>query len=157
MATSEDILIADEIVTAINAEAFSMAFTAERMYVVDWDIKEELGNLQCGVWPADADGQIWERDQMLESFRVGVSFAKRVSAAVRDDLDDLMDLVTEVKDFLALNNVVLGDGRTFHFTGWEYLVRFDEGRLDRNKGADGTVKYTGVFGSAIVLDYQGSE
>jgi len=157
MATSEDILIADEISDALNGESFSIAFTSERLYVSDWDAKEELVDLQVGVWPAESAMQLWEREQVEESFRIGLSFAQKISAALRSDVDLLCDLVTEVKDFLELKGVTLADGRVYENTGWEYLARFAESRLDRNKGADGIVRYTGMFASAIVFDYLSME
>ena len=157
MAISADILIAEEITTALNGQSFSLPFTAERLYVADWDIKEELSSLQLGIWPAESSAELWERDELLKSYRIGLSFAQKVAAATRDDLDALCDLVTEVQQFLELKTVVLGNGRSFVNEGWEYVVRFAETRLDRNKGADGTVKYTGLFASVLVFDYQAED
>lgn len=165
MTNSPDILIADEITAAINAEVFSLPFVAERLYVSDWDIRSELagdaaqtiGNLQVGVWPAESSGELWERQQFLDSYRTGLSFATRVAKASRSDLDALIDLVDEVRNFLAPKDgpqvVTIPDGRRFINDGWEYLLRFDERRLDRKKTDAGNVEYTGVFGSALVFDF----
>jgi len=152
--TSPDILIADEIVTAINAPAFSQAFVAERLYAPDWDEKDELGSLQVGVWPNDETVEIWERPNLLKTYEINLGFAKRVEAVSRDTLDGLMDLVNEVAVFLDLQTVELGDGRQYYFIGREYLIRFATSFLDRNKGADDSVKYTGKFASAFTITYQ---
>jgi len=40
MATSPDILIANEITTAINGAVLSVAFTAERLYSAEWSVTD---------------------------------------------------------------------------------------------------------------------
>lgn len=157
MANSADILIANEIVTGLNGQAFSQAFTAERVYAADWDLKSELNDLQVGVWLGESNADVFERRLLLKSYRTGISIAKKVSAATVSEIDALCDLVTEVLDFLELTVVELGDGRQYVNQGWEYLLRFDDTALDRNKGADGTVKYTGLFASVIVFDFVSQE
>lgn len=153
MPTSADILIANEIVTAINAAELSLDVTAERVYAADWDLKKELADLQCGVWPAETTAEPWQRNRLQKTHRIGVSFAKKVSAVPIADLDALCDLVNEVAELLELTVVELEDERSFVNQGWEYVLRFDAGRLDRNKGADGSIKYTGVFASMLEFDF----
>lgn len=158
MAGAESNLIAAEIVTAVNAESFSMPFVAERAYLPDWSIKDELGDLQCIVWPSDPSAEMWERSGMLETYKVGVSFAKTVEAVEISVIDGLAGLVKEVVRFLELKDIELtSDNRQFWFMGWDFLEFVSDRGLDRNKGRDGIPKYTGVFHSHFVLDYQASE
>lgn len=171
MPTSEDILIADEIATALAGGAFSVAVNVERLYVPDWDVKDELsgapgdaiGNLQVGVWHDESSGEPWERKQLLDSYRIGVGVCTKVAKATRADLDSLCDLVDEIRRFVVgnetdgFNAVVLSGGRRYEFDGWEYLVRFSQASLDRNKDADGVVRYTGGFKSALMFDYRSSQ
>lgn len=153
MANSPDIRIADEIETAINAESFALNFTAERLYVADWDVMKELDKLQVGVWPGESSAAIWERGLLQKSYRIGLSFCQKISAVPRCRVDELCDLVTEVQDFLELTVVDLGAGLKYVNQGWEYLLRFDDDKLDRNKGADQIIKYTGLFASIVVFDF----
>lgn len=157
MATSPDLQIADKITTAIDAEVFSMAFDAERVYQADWDVKEELESLQVAVWPAEASAEAWERRQLSKTYRIGISFAKRVSKLILADVDALPDLVNEVAEFLELTTVTLDDGRQYVNQGWEFLLRFDDSRLNRNKDADSVVRYTGLFASVIVFEFTSLE
>lgn len=154
---SADILIADEIVSAINAAELSQDVTAERLYAADWDIKTELSTLQIGVWPAEAIAEAWQRNTLQRSYRIGITIAQKVSAATIATLDALCDLVEEVVALIELSVATLDDGRTFVNQGWEYVMRFDANRLDRNKGADNTVRYTGVFASMISFDFTSLE
>lgn len=154
---SADILIADEIVSAINAAELSLDVTAERLYAADWDIKAELSTLQVGVWPAETTAEAWQRNKLQRTYRIGITFAKRVSAATIATLDALCDLVEEVVALIELSLATLDDGRAFVNQGWEYVMRFDANRLDRNKGADEIVRYTGVFASMVSFDFASLE
>lgn len=156
MPTSPDLLICDDVVAALNAavaeETFSLPFTAERLYVADWDMKSELGELVCGVWPASAESGLLERKRQLKNWEIGVTFAKRVAKATLAQIDVLSDLVEAVRVFLALKGITTG-GRRFQWIGDDYLLRASEARLERLKTPDG-VQYTGVFASVFTLTYE---
>lgn len=155
--SSADILIADAITTAINAADLSLELTAERLYAADWDVKKELGALQCGVWPAESTAEPWQRNQLLKTHRIGITFAQSVSAAAIADLDAISDVANEVAELLELTVVSLADGRQFVNQSWEYVLRFDANRLDRNKGADNTPRYTGIFASMLAFEFTALE
>lgn len=153
MASSPDIQIADEIVTAINAESFALNFTAERVCAVDWDAMSELDQLQVAVWSGEITTEQWERKRFRKRYRIGISFAKKVSAVPLERVDELCDLVTQVVDFLELTLVTLSNGNRYQNTGIEYVLRVDDLSLDRNKGSDSIVKYTGMFASVVIFDF----
>jgi len=153
MATSPDIQITELIKTAVNAETFSQGFTAERVYSADWSVKDELSELQVGVWPGESEAELWERTSLRKSYQVGITFAKILTRASLDEIDALGDLVNEVVESIELITVT-ASGLSYANKGWEYLVRFDDSRLDRNKNTDGTITYTGLFASAIVFNFE---
>lgn len=157
MPNSEDILIADELVAFLNGKAYSEPFTAERVYSADWNVDKELNALQLGVWPGESSAAPFERDLLGKTYRTGITFAKHLAAQAIAVLDGLMDLVKAVQEDLELTLVTIPDGRQYVNTGWDYVLRFNELSLDRNKGADGTVKYTGLFASILVFDFQSLE
>lgn len=153
MASSPDILIRNEIVTGLNAETFSLSFDAEAMYATDWDMKTELNQLQVGIWASDTTAEAWERNKMLETFRIGMTIVKKVSAATVSELDDLLDFVREIVKFIELSVAVVPSGDRYVNQALEYLLRFNDSTLDRNKGTDGIPKYTGLFSSVVVFDF----
>jgi len=108
------------------------------------------------VWPGGSIAEPGERKLLAKGYRIGLSFAQRVSKATVAEIDALADLVTEVADFLELTQVVAG-GINYVNQGWEYLIRFDDSQLDRNKDSDDVVRYTGLFASVIVFDFTSLE
>lgn len=156
MPSSPDILIADGITTALNAATFGQAFTAERLYSAEWDARTELDSLQVGVWPGESAAEPWERGQLFKGYTTGITTAKRVTKALTADLDDLMDLVNEVTEFLELGVIAAG-GIDYVNQGWEYVVRFDDSQLMRTKDSDSVVRYTGLFASVIVYEFKSLE
>lgn len=147
-----DLEIADAITAALNGEVWTIPFTADRLYVTDWDVKKELEFLQVGVWPADAAGELWERNRMAKNYQIGITFAQRVTRQTRAQLDDLLNLVTAVQEFLELAEVSTPTRGDFVNQGWDYSLRFDPNRLERHISG-GTVLYSGLFASVITLDY----
>jgi len=160
---SEDILICDELVDYLNARSYSEAFYAERVYVADWNFQAELSELRLAVWPGDSEASPFERGLLQKDYRTGLTFAKQLEAATRDSVDRLMDVVKEIQEDLELSTVTIPassrhpDGVTYINTGWDYPLRFNDLSLDRHKGADGIVKYTGLFASILVFEWTSLE
>lgn len=160
---SEDILICNELVDDLNAREWSEAFYTERTYAADWHLDKELSELQVGVWPGESNAEPFERDLLLKTYQIGFTFGKKVAAATTDDIDRLMEVVKEVQEYYELSQVTIApspdhpDGIGFVNTGWDYVLRFNELTLDRNKGTDGIVKYTGLFASILTFDFRSLE
>ncbi len=152
--TSIDILLADELVAALN-ETFASAFTAERVYVPDWSAKTELATLQVGVWPENPEASAdYERTRLQKRFPIAVAFAQRLTEKTRDEIDALCDLVMSVADYLELQSVTtdVGDHRLLN-EGWEFRSRFLIDLLDRTKKPDDSIAYTGTFASVLSFPF----
>jgi hypothetical protein len=152
--TSPDIALADDIAAKLTAEEFSKPFTAERVYVPDWDHKSELQTVQVAVWPDEPTAQPHERRRLLKSYPIAVGVAQRLVAKTRAELDSLADFVMEITDFLELKNIILADpdNRQFVNQGWEFRLRFDMDALDRSKQGDNVI-YTGMFASVVSFPF----
>ena len=148
---SKDIALADEIVTALNGEAWAVAFTAEREYVPDWDVKDELDQLRCVVIPEERAAEGFERDQLLKTYSIVVCFAQRLLLKTRAELDGLLDLVEAVTDFLELGVVDVGGDRYVN-TGWQDRVRFHPEELKRERHG-GDIVYTGSFLAVVAFPF----
>lgn len=147
-----DLLLADDIVAGLNGQTFSLPFSAERVYVPDWDLKSELAALQCAVWCEDPTADPWERSRLLKTYPIAVGFCQKLQQKTRAELDALCGLVTEVTDWLELQATDL-DGATYVNQGWEFRLRFHMDSLDRTRHADGSVVYTGLFASVVVFPF----
>lgn len=151
---SPDIALADEIVAALNARHAGV-FVAERTWVPDWDTTQEASSLQVAVQPSpEPSGELLERDHGLwEVWPIDIAFAQRITAHTRDQIDGLLHLVDDCREFLQLTGIVLDDGRQFQGLGFEFLVRFDPTLLKRQKVGD-AVKYAGSFLSVFRVPFQ---
>lgn len=150
--TSPDILLADDIVAALNAAELSQEFTAERVYVPDWDDKDELATLQVAVWPEEPTADPFERVGLVKTYPIAVGFAKRLTAKTRAEIDALCDLVYEVVRLLELQTATLDDGTAYLNTGWEFRLRFHMDSLEREKHSS-VVTYTGRFASVVSFPF----
>jgi hypothetical protein len=156
MPTPADIALADDIVAELNSR-WEGTFVAERTWVPEWDTRLELDTLQVAVQPApNPTGVRWERDAVpREIWPIDVGFAKRLTAKDRSEIDALLTVVDDVREFLQLNTFTLDapDGRVFTAQGFEFLARFDPELLARKK-VDDQVVYAGSFLSIIRFPFE---
>lgn len=153
MATPPDIALADELVTELT-ERWPGQIVAERTWVPDWECRTELDTLRVAVQPGpDPSGELTERDQIWEVWPIDIGFAQRLQQRTRQEIDDLVGLVDEVRQFLQLAAVDLADGRHFQCLGFETLARFDPTLLDRQL-VGGNIVYAGTFLSVIRFPFQ---
>lgn len=144
-----DIALADDIVAELN-DRWSGTFSAERTWVPDWDARIELESLQVAVQPSPhPTGEMWDRSGLArETWPIDVGFAQRLSARDCAEIDTLLGVVDEVREFLQFAEFTLPDGRHFQGRGFEFLARFDPD-LIRRQLVDGQVVYAGAFLSVV--------
>jgi hypothetical protein len=142
---ANDVELAEEVTRALAGAEFSACFKPERVYVPDWDLKAELGELQVCVFPDTRTASSRERGCLNKVFRVGVAFAQRLKARELAEIDKLLALTQEVSDFLELKFISCESGRRYQNTGWEDRVRFDPTQLSREKRPHEPSSYSGNF------------
>lgn len=149
---SADIVLADDVVQSLQNKAFSLTFTAERMWVPEWDERDELGVLCVGVQPGlTPSGVRGDRKVFEETWPVDLHFCQRLVDKTRDELDGLAGFVEEVRKHL----VGVGfeaEGMNFEPTAYEYLARFDPRPLCRERRGDKII-YSGNFLSILQVSY----
>ncbi len=97
--------LADAVVDTLNAEAFSLAFTASRKYIPAYTL-EELAELTVTVVPSpDSPVSINRADRTTcyYDYKIEVGFEKQASPEDIDRCDSLVQLVGEVIDHLMRN------------------------------------------------------
>ncbi|MFV0445669.1 MAG: hypothetical protein ACK5Q5_18970 [Planctomycetaceae bacterium] len=150
-----DIALADDIVRELNTRWSPGTFTAERTWVPEWDSRTELESLSVAVQPTpNPTGVRWERqDAPRELWPIDVGFAKRLTAKNRGEIDELLTIVDEVREWLQFQQFTLTDGRTFVSQGFEFQTRF-EPELIRRQFAGTDLVYAGVFLSVVRFPFE---
>lgn len=123
--------LADAVVAALNGEAFSQAFTAERSYRVTADLTE-LVALKVAVLPGAQSGGVLSRGQRLTDYRIDIGLRKKTEGAV-GEYDALMALAEEVADFLTgtpLVTTLAGQARQARCIGVERDPLFEPQDID---------------------------
>lgn len=151
-----DVALAEDIVSELNSR-FSALFEAERTWVPDWDTRVELETLQVAVQPSlQPTGERWERaDEPREIWPIDVGFAKRLTAKDRGEIDDLLRIVDDVREFLQFQRFELPapDGRVFLGQGYQFLTRFDPELISRQLVGNQIV-YAGSFLSVVRFPFE---
>jgi hypothetical protein len=152
-----DVALANDIVTELNARWSPATFTAERTWVPEWDARAELDTLHVAVQPGpNPTGIRKERDnEPWEIWPIDVGFAKRLNARSRTEIDELLAIVADVREFLQFQEFTLDapDGRVFRSSGFEFLARFDPELLRRQiVGSD--IVYAGSFLSVVRFSFE---
>jgi len=148
-----DIELADAIAAWINGRSYPEQLSAERVYVAEWDDKDELGELQVGVWTAETSAEAYERDAPLRRARIGVTVAKRVSAVSRQTIDGLLATADAVNKSLELQSFAVTEGNYVHNGDSESVTRGGGASLQRKKTRDGAITYTGHFACITIFDF----
>lgn len=87
--------IADAIVAALNAHAFSRPFTAERAYRPVFELVE-LKSLRVTVVPKSVEITTANRSTSQLDMQIDVGIQQKLVAADNNEIDALMDLVHEI-------------------------------------------------------------
>jgi len=87
--------IADAVVAELNTGAFSQAFTARRMYLPAFDLKD-MKTLHVTVVPRAIDSQVASRSTIQQDVQVDVAVQRMVESDA--EIDALLLLVEEIGD-----------------------------------------------------------
>jgi len=90
--------IADAVVTELNAETFSMEFTAARLYRPDFELPE-MKDLHVTVVPHGLEMTTAGRALSQHDVQIDVAVQKKLDAADNSEIDSLMGLVEELAEF----------------------------------------------------------
>lgn len=101
------IALADGIVTAMNATAFSLPFTAERSYLPTYDLPD-MGTLHVTVVPKQLEQKLETRNSTETDYSLDIAVQKKPSELNNSTLDPLVRLSEEIGDFLLFNRKVAG-------------------------------------------------
>lgn len=103
--------IAEEVVNDLNAQLFSMQFTAERAYVPRFDLATAKSHLPVvTVAPRDLESEAATRGQDEVRFGLDVCVCAKVPDASPVSCDPLFALVLEIRDRYAHYLVLGGRG-----------------------------------------------
>jgi len=91
--------IANAVVSALNAETFSQAFTASRTWVPR-ETLEDLKTLTVSVVPETVRAERHDRAQFTEDHRIVVAVRKKLDGDDLTDVDPYVLLVQEIADYL---------------------------------------------------------
>lgn len=91
--------IADAVVTELNAQTFSIAFTAQRSYVPVYDLRE-MSELKVTVIPRSVATNLASREASNDLYAVMIGVQKKLEPEELDDVDALVTLVEEISAFL---------------------------------------------------------
>lgn len=114
--------IADAVVVALNGHEFSQDFTAERLYLPVFELKD-MGVLHVTVGMRSIDTTAAARGRVTEkAIKIDVAVQKKLREIEKNyETDDLMDLVEEIIDFL--NSIAVFGIAHCHLIEWR---RFNE-------------------------------
>jgi hypothetical protein len=148
MAASELVVLADEVVEALNAHTFAVSLKAARLYVPVYKLTD-LGTLRVTAVPRALAGTVIDRGRTREmAYEVDVGFQQRVQAPVdaasQAALDDLTGLVESVADYLLATDFDLDTGRKATALGVVNDPPYDPIRLDQ----------MGEFLSVVTVTYR---
>ena len=102
--------IADALVTSLNGWNFSLEFTAARLYRPTFDLKE-MKTLHVSVVPKAVESGLASRTKALHDIQIDVGIQKKLIVVGETDLDELMDVVEEIADFVQST-------RSFALSSW---------------------------------------
>jgi len=97
--------ITDAVVAALNGGTFSQPFTAIRLYVPNFDLKD-MKDLHVSVVPRGVELSTASRSLLQHDVQIDVAVQKKLPADTADTagdqaaIDELMGLVQEIADFL---------------------------------------------------------
>jgi len=104
--------IADEVVNDLNAQLFSIQFTAERHYLPKFELERNATPV-VAVAPRDVSSEQQTRDTLEERWGLDIGVLARVKSADPELVDPLMALVTEIRGRYSIYRTIGGRGVSF--------------------------------------------
>jgi hypothetical protein len=89
--------VADSVVQRLNAGPFSQAFTAQRLYLPQFELPE-MATLHVSVVPKEEVTQFLSRGQLMRTCTVEVGVQKKLEQIGNEQIDALVMLVNEIAD-----------------------------------------------------------
>ncbi|MGV3483366.1 MAG: hypothetical protein ACO1RT_02980 [Planctomycetaceae bacterium] len=96
--------IADSVTAQLNAAALSRSFTAERLYVPNFDL-EDMKELRVTVVPREVELGPLDREQNRCHAKIDVAVQKKFSAGSNAEIDPLVTFVEEIADLFRLKRL----------------------------------------------------
>lgn len=91
--------LADALVTALNTQTWTIPATAKREYRPVFDMKD-MKNLRISVVPRNVEATMADRTSALHKIQIDVGLQKKLVLQDLTEIDNLMDVVQEVEDFV---------------------------------------------------------
>lgn len=101
------VTIAEQVKTEINAHTFTLAITAVRKYLPEFDLKD-MAALHCTVVPKSVETETQSRESESDDVQIDVVLQQLADPANLTTVDALMSLVQEVADFFRLRSLTDG-------------------------------------------------
>ena len=98
--------LANKVIASLNAEDFSLDFTAVLRYVPIFDLSD-MDSLQVSVIPRGREDTLLTRGSDQREVQIQVGVQKRVASIAASDVNPLVALVEEIADHLTRQH--LGD------------------------------------------------
>jgi hypothetical protein len=96
--TAQLILLADAVVAELNAHAFSQPFTAQRLCLPVFELKE-MQNLHVTIVPQGLSIIPTSRSRDSVDYAIDVAVQKKLASLDAAEIDPLLTLVEEIADF----------------------------------------------------------
>jgi hypothetical protein len=129
--TNDALIVADDVVSALNGGTFSVEFTAERVYRIQLNLETMGDSLYVHVVPRSREIESLTRSGTQREIVVDVAIRQHMAeGAGNDDLDALMNLAQEIADFFGPAGTAKLDGGA----AWlrtEHEPLFDPPHLDQ--------------------------
>ena len=98
--------LAQSVADALNSGTFSMAFTAERVALPDFELAD-MKDLHVTVVPREVESALLDRARDSYDVKVDVAVQKKLTSLSNEEIDPLMALVQEILAHMNRRN--LGD------------------------------------------------
>lgn len=96
--------IAQGVADALNDASFSMAFTAERVAVPEFELTD-MQTLHVTVVPREVESAVLNRASDSHDVKVDVAVQRKLGSLENTEVDPLLGLVQEIADLLNRRNV----------------------------------------------------
>jgi len=97
--------IADSVTAGLNAARLSQVFTAQRLYVPNFDL-EDMKELRVTVVPRELELGPLDREQNCVHARIDVAVQKKFNSGTNAEIDPLVGFAEEVADLFRLKRLV---------------------------------------------------
>jgi len=137
MTTAE---LAEAVKTAVNAESFSVAFTATRVALPEFQLKD-MATLHVTVVPREIEIGLQARGRNRHTMGVDVAVQQRLATVDNATVDALIALVEEVAGYMTRKNLTSG-GETAYWSDTEINPLYDSGHLREMRQFTSVIRLT---------------